>query len=129
MREILFRAKCKNTGEWIEGIPYKMYGNVYFPNKGDSNLFFAEVYPETVGQFTGLTDKNDVKIFEGDIVKFREWREGSMCWIGKVHYEKQQFVVSGNPNKECGTSFVLCMSRFISKDIEVTGNIYDNSVC
>ena len=86
----------------------------------------AEVYPQTVGQYIGLNDKNNEPIFEWDIVKFREWDKGDMCWIGVVHYKYQQFIVSGNPNKECDTPFEIAMSRFISDNIEVIGNFYDD---
>lgn len=143
MREILFRGKSivANTpnkpGYWMEGnlfhqtrTPYDETVNCYHIFDGNKIIegpdYETEVWPETVGQFTGLLDKNDKKIFEGDICKFREWDKGDMCWIGKVHYEHQQFVISGGPNEECATSFTLCMSRFIPENIEVIGNIHDN---
>lgn len=63
MREILFRGKDIISGEWITG----------FLVDGNHIGCFVEanpIRPETVGQFTGLTDKNGKKIFEGDIVRF-----------------------------------------------------------
>ena len=82
-REILFKAKRSDTGEWIEGF-YGVKGgctdietHVIMVSTLQSNVtipfFYFEdinVDPETVCQFTGQTDKNGVKVFEGDIVKF-----------------------------------------------------------
>ena len=128
-REILFRAKRKDNGEWVCGdlLHPDIYGNGYAIEdftKGKNNCF--DIDEKTICQYTGLKDKNGTKIFEGDICQFREWSKGDMCWIGEVHYEHQQYVISGNKNKECETPFTLTMSRFISEDIEVIGNKFDN---
>ena len=87
MRNILFRGKHINTGEWIEG-NYEYY---HKPKKYIiSNPYTGEtkgVIPETVGQYTGLTDMNGKKIFEGDICQVVY--TDRMCDTDGKHYENE----------------------------------------
>ena len=122
MREILFRGKRTGDYEWIEGslcttIPSDedFYTISYFDFEG----YYIEekVILETVGQYTGVTDKNGTKIFEGDIVK-RFW-SGKMC-IYQVDYDNGLASFIG----QAGTSFTTF--GYDSEEFEVIGNIYDN---
>ena len=94
MREILFRGKRVDNGEWVKGAYGKhtsfdemIMDRPYPTINGDlSALNFWVVDPTTVGQYTGLTDKNGVKIFEGDIVREKYFND---FYIGKVVFNKK----------------------------------------
>lgn len=127
MREILFKAKRKDNGEWVEGyyrrIPCMgMLEHYIMPRNPKNRMEQYAIDPDTLCQYTGLTDKNGRKIWENDIVQ--AWSEGSNA-IGKVirrvdglyimypAYQKKEFW-GLYPNKNGKTT------------VEVIGNIFDN---
>lgn len=116
MREVLFRGKRTDNGEWItDSETYIRDGDGIWLSEGNLNV--VTVIPETVGQFTGLTDKNSKKIFEGDIVSLTKYSD----LIYKVVYELCRYELVNSKGANC---FVLDIYK--SKDIEAIGNIHDN---
>ena len=116
MREILFRGKRTDNGEWVKGYLYITHIGAHEIGSYDAEInierFTFDVIPETVGQYTGLTDKNGKRIFEGDIVRYEDD-------IGYVIYngDDARFLVD-SPN--------MYISMDYSNEFEVIGNIHDN---
>ena len=114
MRDIEFRAKDKNTGDWVYGF-YRL-GSFLKDAHIDSahSVNSWHVIPETVGQYTGLKDKNGVKIFEGDILQL-----GRHQTTGLVKWDKGSFLVDDE--------YLGWMAdEFRMHGITVIGNIHDN---
>ena len=130
MREILFRGKTYND-KWVQGLLVQMDDHLTQIRKlGSDGIGYYDysIVPSTVGQYTGLTDKNGKKIFEGDVLNvhdqipmFDGYDTDEIVYNGKVMYIKNQgmFVCEGNNdgNALCALNLDKC---------EVIGNIYDN---
>ena len=121
MREILFRGKRVATATFVYGC-YLLFYNRNHSIVNDIGNFW--VIPETVGQFTGLTDKNGKKIFEGDIVKhFNRSDDPSAFVIGKIFWNDKKCRWSRTTDKP---GFVPEVWKSSAEHYEVIGNIHDN---
>lgn len=135
MREILFRGKRVDNGEWAQG--YYIRADYHWHKYGIHKDWIAlgayanggwfalcrkyAVKSETVGQYTGLTDKNGKKIFEGDVVcvndRLKPYSEKLSTFIGYVDHKNASFVIVGD---------AFTHYRWLDYEVEVIGNIHDN---
>lgn len=118
MREILFRGTRIDTGEWVYGFLYVTHNGEYeisiYSKEYNIERLTAVVIPETVGQYTCLTDKNGKKIFEGDIVH---------CYGGEYcqgYWEYNEIVIVDFDDYIAIAKISECEYN------EVIGNIHDN---
>ena len=133
-REILFKGKRVDNGEWVEGdlfnatkivVTTKSNKGIYTEKGSDSFKHeYFEVRHETVCQFTGLLDKNGKRIFEGDIVD--AWNQGSHLTNGIIRWGigTCKFFI-GNESNSIVWNLCGVGKNHTQEDLEIIGNIHD----
>ena len=131
MRKILFRGKCnevgKYNGQWIEGFYGEDDGKPIIARSTDHGLIGYFCEPDSIGQYTGLTDKNGKKIFEGDIIKIvPDYDYSDDYSISKVYSYNGIFCVDYHGDDFDSTALGFLEDYLPDGDFEVIGNIHDN---
>lgn len=120
MRTIKFRGKDIETGQWLSGCLIQRIGympSIIFPYESNGKVRYSEcaVIRETVGQFTGITDKNGKEIYEGDIITFDNYLQG----LSRVVYDYSGYYAESK-------TYSTLLRPTLEKHISVIGNIHDN---
>lgn len=124
--EVLFRGKRVDNGEWV----YGNYANTDCYTECNDYIFQNKplehgVVPETVGQYTGLDDRNGRKIFEGDIIK--AYHNGEVLNISYVYFDNGEYqceLISG-----CFIDLFENLSgQHEECSLEIIGNVHDNNL-
>lgn len=118
MREIKFIGKSIKSNEWIEsmtiskGLIKRKMGKVFFEINENE---WCGIKPETVSQFVGIKDKNNIELFENNLVKFEDkiykviFQDGAFCLLNEFYQE------------------IISMYDYRNNEFEKVGNIFDNS--
>lgn len=129
-REILFRGKRVDNGEWVEGSYIKTFHNSFIVPQNDETVRAMDIIPvycKTIGQFTGLTDKNGVKIFEGNIFIYHNTHY--LVRYSKIYLSFCAVKITElkNPSRKFIDNPIYGDLHEEYRDtIEIIGNIYDN---
>ena len=123
MREIIFKAKRLDNGEWVVGYYQKRFDldgseqHLIFWSKSYTVWEYAEIDPDTICQYTGLTDKSGNRIWENDIVELPDENVYFKCEWEK---DTARFVLNGD-------RFTVDFDDYREYEVEVIGNIFDNT--
>lgn len=127
-REILFKAKRKDSGEWVEGyyrsIPCMgMLEHYIMPRNPKNRMEQYSIAPDTLCQYTGLTDKNGKRIWENDILKAHldESYPEDITYI-KILWNEGRFCVHENYSTD-----IEALEKWDAEHFQVCGNIFDNT--
>lgn len=121
MREILFRGKAID-GNWYYGVPLVFTED--FVCMTAPHTYNKSVIPSTVGQFTGLTDKNGNRVFEGDIIRITAFAPRILMGVVLWSEDDQCYIIAKDQSGQCHIDDFGNYGK--PKYYEVIGNIHDN---